>query len=88
MPVDPQVQVFLDMLAAIGAPPLHEQSVDEARQSIAALDRMGGPPEHIHSIENRSIPGPAGTITIRIYTPEGQGPFPILVFFHGGGWVI
>lgn len=88
MPVDPQVQVFLDMLAAIGAPPLHEQSVDEARQSIAALDRMGGPPEHIHSIENRSIPGPAGSIPIRIYTPEGQGPFPILVFFHGGGWVI
>ncbi|MBA2288517.1 MAG: alpha/beta hydrolase [Ktedonobacteraceae bacterium] len=88
MPVDPQVQVFLDTLAAIGAPPLHEQSVNEARQAIAALDRMGDTPEHIHSIENRSIPGPAGTIPIRIYSPEGQGPFPILVFFHGGGWVI
>jgi acetyl esterase len=88
MPVDPQVQTLLDMLAAMGAPPMHEQTVEEARQAMTAFDEMGGAPEEVHSIENRTIPGPAGEIPIRIYTPEGEGPFPVLVFFHGGGWVI
>ena len=37
---------------------------------------------------NRTIPGAGGPIPIRIYTPEGQGPFPVVVYYHGGGWVI
>jgi acetyl esterase len=49
---------------------------------------LGGPPENVARVENLTIPGPAGEIPIRTYTPEGDGPFPILVFFHGGGWVI
>ncbi len=44
--------------------------------------------EKVAKVEDRKIPGPAGEIPIRIYTPEGTGPFPVLVFFHGGGWVI
>lgn len=42
----------------------------------------------IAKIENRSIPGPAGEIPVRIYTPLGNGPFPVVVHIHGGGWVI
>src|SRR5262249_19144340 len=42
----------------------------------------------VGSVEDREIAGPAGKIPIRIYTPEGKGPFPVLVFFHGGGWVL
>src|SRR5439155_5489284 len=38
--------------------------------------------------EDRMIPGPAGEIPIRIYTPQGGGPFPVLVFFHTGGWQV
>ena len=45
-------------------------------------------PEQVARVENRTIPGPAGEIPVRIYTPQGSGPFPALVFFHGGGWVI
>ena len=33
-------------------------------------------------------PGPAGAISLRIYTPEGRGPFPVFVYYHGGGWTI
>jgi acetyl esterase len=49
---------------------------------------MSGEPEPVANVENRVIPGPAGDIPVRIYTPSGNGPFPLLVFFHGGGWVI
>jgi acetyl esterase len=34
------------------------------------------------------IPNPAGQIPVRVYTPKGTGPFPVIVYFHGGGWVI
>ncbi len=88
MPVDPQIQGILDMLKAMNAPDIKDQTVAEARQSYAMLEQMAGPAEPIFKVEDRSIPGPAGAIPVRIYTPEGAGPHPILVFFHGGGWVI
>ena len=37
---------------------------------------------------DRMIPGPGPNIPVRIYTPAGNGPFPIVVWFHGGGWVV
>jgi acetyl esterase len=39
-------------------------------------------------VENRAIPGPGPDVLVRIYTPEGRGRFPVLVWFHGGGWVV
>jgi len=40
------------------------------------------------SVSDRTIPGPAGEIPVRIYTPEGSGPFPVIAYFHGGGFVV
>jgi len=88
MPLDPQAQAFLEQLAASGAPPLHELSVAEARQVIVALFGVQGDSEPVGAVANRMIPGAAGEIPARIYTPRGTDPFPILVYFHGGGWVI
>nr|MBA2682608.1 alpha/beta hydrolase [Ktedonobacteraceae bacterium] len=42
----------------------------------------------VQRVGDRRILGPGGTIPVRIYTPEGDGPFPLLVYFHGGGWVL
>jgi len=42
----------------------------------------------VGAVADRRIPGPAGEIPLRVYTPEGPGPFPVYVNFHGGGWVI
>src|SRR5437899_6371273 len=78
----------LEQLAASGAPPLHELSVAEARQVIVALFSTQGDLEPVDAVANRMIPGAAGEIPARIYTPRGTGLFPILVYFHGGGWVI
>jgi len=47
-----------------------------------------GTPEQVARIEDLSVPGKHGGIPVRVYTPEGQGPFTGLVYFHGGGWVI
>jgi acetyl esterase len=60
----------------------------EARAAIeAGIDRVT-PREAVARVEDREIPGPHGPIPVRIYTPEGDGPFPVLVYFHGGGWVV
>ena len=39
-------------------------------------------------VENRELPGPGGEIPVRIYWPRGNAPFPLVVYFHGGGWVL
>jgi acetyl esterase len=88
MPLDPQAQGFLEQLAAAGAPPLHELSVDDARQVIVELFGTNENPEPVGKVEDRMIPGADGEISVRVYTPEGTGPFPVLVYYHGGGWVI
>jgi len=88
MPVDPQVQVYLEQMAALDMPPMSSMTPEVIRQGIAAQIGIFGEGEPVAHVANRTIPGPAGEIPVRIYTPEGDGPFPVLVFFHGGGWVI
>jgi acetyl esterase len=88
MPLNTQSQAFLDMLAQLDGPALNEMSPAEARVAAEGFVALAGPGELVADVENRTIPGPAGDIPVRIYTPEGQGPFGALVYFHGGGWVI
>ncbi|MCL0102180.1 alpha/beta hydrolase [Dehalococcoidia bacterium] len=86
MPLDPQARVYLDQLAALNAPPMNTLPPAVVRTNSEKAPRPPGP--DVHSVENRKIPGPDGEIPVRIYTPSGPGPFPALVWFHGGGWVI
>jgi acetyl esterase len=88
MPLDPQAQALLDQAAAAGRPPLGTQTPEESRAGMRALVALNGTGPDVGRVEDRTIPGPGGEIPIRIYWPEGDGPFPVLVWFHGGGWVI
>jgi acetyl esterase len=88
MPLDPQTQLLLQQMEAAGAPPLYTLPVEAARAMVLANPFPPVPFGRLASIEDRAIPGPAGDIPVRIYTPEGSGPFPVLVYYHGGGWVI
>jgi len=88
MAVDPQVQALLDQMAAMGAPPMDTLSPVEAREAMLAMRALAGEPEPVAKVEDRTVSGPAGDIPVRVYAPEGSGPFPVLVYFHGGGWVI
>jgi acetyl esterase/lipase len=94
---DPQMQAVLDQLAALGARPVETLTPEQARRQpspadavMALLQRTGRntAPEPVGGIQNRTIPGPGGAIPVRIYTPAGSGPFPVVVYYHGGGWVI
>ena len=86
MPLDPQAQVVLDQTAALGLPPNHTLSPEEARVNQLARPRAVGP--EVAKVEDRAIPGAGAQVPVRIYTPEGTGPFPVLSWFHGGGWVL
>ena len=89
MPLDPQVQAALDQMVALGTPPLNTLSPEDARKAFDLLAQLSGlRPEPVAKIEDRLILGPAGQIPVRVYTPQGSAPFPVLVFFHGGGFVI
>ncbi|HEU5227638.1 MAG TPA: alpha/beta hydrolase [Ktedonobacteraceae bacterium] len=88
MPLQPHVQAYLEETKALNQPPTSAQTPEQVRQAIKAEIAEYGEPEAVARVENRTIPGPGGEIPIRIYTPQGSGPFPILVYFHGGGWVV
>ena len=84
MPLHPKSKEFLDQLAAAGMPPLGTLPVAETREAFKGVAAFGGPPEKLARVEERK----AGEIPVRIYIPEAKGPMPLLVYFHGGGWVI
>lgn len=88
MPLDPQAKAFLDQMAALNLPPRWTITPEQARQQYEARIAMQPPGEEVARVEDHTVPGPAGEIPVRVYTPAGEGPLPAVVFFHGGGWVI
>ena len=89
MPVHPQVKLLLEGMAAAGGPQLTEMTPDEARlmfKNLAALDQ----PEEVARVDDRLVPGDGHDVPIRVYTPKDAigGNAPLLLWLHGGGWVI
>lgn len=83
----PEVQAVLAAAEANGLPPTHGLSVESARDNIEAFFGEETP-EPVADVRDLSFPGPEGSVPVRVYEPDAEGPLPILVFFHGGGWVI
>jgi acetyl esterase len=86
MALDPQAKALLDLM-----PPMPDFStLDLAliRAGMAQGVLITGEPEAVAKVENRTIPGSARQIPVRVYTPESRGPLPGLVYFHGGGFVL
>ena len=92
MALDTQVAALLKQLTGDpSAPGLADVPPEGGRAMFRALCTMLDAKDvPIGKIENRKIPGPAGEMPIRIYTPAGAaaGTLPCLVYYHGGGWVI
>jgi len=102
--LDSDMQVLLDRLAAYQAPAITDvcpriarllPSLANAAQDLnaehvaARLKAVAAPmPTPVGAIVHALIPGPESELVARIYMPAGDGPFPVVVYFHGGGWVI
>ncbi len=87
MPLDPEVSALLERLAAANLPRLEAQSA-EANRAQAVLASQAIPrPDCVARVEDAEAPGPANSVPVRVYTPRGSGPFPAIIYFHGGGWV-
>ncbi len=89
MPLDPQVKQLLDGLAQAGGPSLSDLSPSEAREiyrGMVAFDQ----PEEVARVDNRVVAGVDHEVPVRVYTPVAAvgGDAPLLLWLHGGGWVI
>ncbi|HRI39163.1 MAG TPA: alpha/beta hydrolase [Nitrospira sp.] len=94
---DKDMADVLEELKGLNPKPIVSLSAEEARQqptpadAVVALLRernQSVTPIMIRKTDDHLIPGPGGPLPIRIYTPLGVGPFPVIVYYHGGGWVI
>jgi len=87
--LDKEAQAFLDFTNSPWGVYPHMLSPGKNRFGERYLRKKAGkPPQPVAKVEDRLIPVEYGVISIRIYTPSGAGPFPVLVYFHGGGFVI
>lgn len=94
---DAEMQTVLDALASLKGKPIETLTPEEARQQPTPTDAVkkvltdqgkSTDPIPVASVKDLGIPGPYGQIPLHIFTPEGKGPFPVIVYFHGGGFVI
>ena len=88
MPLDPQAQALLEQMKVMGLTYTPEMTVTRTREMLKAMQAVRPEGETVAHVEDRTIPGPGSEIPIRIYSPGGNGPFPVLVFFHTGGWQV
>lgn len=89
MPLHPQAEAILRAMVEARIPPIETMTPQEVRVLRRQnLQRWNLLPDSDVQEDNREIPGPAGPIPVRVYTPTGRPPFPGLIYYHGGGWVL
>jgi len=89
MPLDPQAKALIDAIEKSGTPPLDTYPPLQARILYdQASELVKGELTEVHAIEKISIPGPELEIPTLLYRPNAESELPILVYFHGGGYVI
>src|SRR5215470_8047989 len=87
--LDPQMKAMLDFANASGPMFLRAETPEQARAKMQALlEARTVEPPTVYRVEDRHIPGPHAPVPVRIYTSEGRVPKGVLVYFHGGGWVL
>jgi acetyl esterase len=88
--LDAQMQLACFLIAHSGRPSFETFPPREARAEIRrTAAAFEGTPLLLSTVRDRRIPGPAGEIPVRLYQPfESDVPLPLLVYYHGGGWVV
>ncbi len=89
MTLNPKAKALLTAIQAAAYPALTTMPAARAREVINdRFSKMNIPVKRVGGIADQYIPGEETSLKLRIYTPEGQGPFPVMMWFHGGGWVL
>ena len=95
MPLDYEAKQWLDFLESLGGRPVHELTPEKNRAGARYLSKLAAKAAGSFTAgagnvktEDHLIPVTEGEIGVRIYTPAGVGPFPLFVYFHGGGWIM
>jgi acetyl esterase/lipase len=87
--VQPDVAMVLEMMATMGLPPLESMSVTDARAFMGASAALRPPGPAVGEIVDGVLPdADGGDLRYRLYRPTTSGPHPIVVYYHGGGWVL
>ncbi len=87
MPLDPATKGLLDLIAGSGYPAMHEGTPESARKALRAMSVDLVRPEDVvpvGSVEDATVAG----LEARVYRREGEGPWPTMLYLHGGGFVI
>ena len=86
--LQPDVKRVLDAMALMELPPLESMPPADARAFMDMVDGMRPPGPEVGEVVDGVLPGAAGDLPYRLYRPAGEGPHPVVVYFHGGGWVL
>jgi len=86
--VKPDVAAMLQVIEDMGLPPIESLSVEDARAFMAASAEARPPGPDVGEIVDGVLQGAGGELAYRLYRPDSDGPHPVVVYFHGGGWVL
>jgi acetyl esterase len=88
--LDPEIEAVVAAMQALPGPPPTDVPIEEARAGHEAeTAELSGPGQTVAEVRDHVVPGPAGEIPVRVYSPSGaHGRVPVVAYFHGGGWAI
>lgn len=87
MSLDEDTRKLIEAMSAGGAPEFRNMRPEEVRGAVETFTGLQAPPREVGRVLERSYSGPGGEQRVNVYVPEGDGPFPVVVYFHGGGFV-
>jgi len=86
--LQPDVRLVLNMLAEMQLPPLESFGAQGARNFLAEFNAARPAGRPVGEVVDGTLPGADAPLPYRLYRPATPGPHPIVVYFHGGGWVL
>jgi acetyl esterase/lipase len=88
--LDPEIEAIVAAMLALPGPPPEDVPIEQARAGHEAeTAELSGPGQTVAEVRDHAVPGPAGEIPVRVYSPSGaHGRVPVVAYFHGGGWAV
>ena len=89
MPLDRQARALIERFVSEGTPPVSKLTPTEARRLTREVNRrLRSPPEPVAVVKNMRMSDSSAQIPARLYIPREGEVLPVLLYFHGGGWVL